>query len=295
MVESIINLPEKGWKFEDALKETEKVIQQHSKTFYFATTFLPTPQRRAIRALYAFCRASDDLVDCENTQVEDFERWQSEVALPAHQQINPLIASWAHVREQYAIDRRYEQDLLEGMRTDLQFKPYANWDELEAYCYRVASTVGLLSMPVIGLTPGVSLEMAAPAAIKLGIALQLTNILRDVGEDSRRGRIYLPIEDLARFNLTLRDIQNQVFDQRFVNLMRFEIERARSLYREALPGIALLNPKARLAVAAAALLYRRILVEIELIGYQVYTRRAFTSRLRKLAMLPGIIRTAALL
>ena len=123
MAEMFASLTATGWKFEDALKETEKVIQKHSKTFYFATALLPASERRAIRALYAFCRASDDLVDCENTQTEDFERWQFEVALPAHKQSNPMLAAWAYVREHYGIDRRYEQDLLAGMRMDLQFKP----------------------------------------------------------------------------------------------------------------------------------------------------------------------------
>ncbi len=277
--------------YQTALKQTEQVIRVHSKTFYFATALLPGEERRAIRALYAFCRASDDLVDHTDAHPDEFSAWQAEVNQEARQQTNPILITWSHAREKYAIDRRYEQELLEGIRMDLVFRPFQTWKELEVYCYRVASTVGLLSIPIIGLAPGIAFQQAAPAAIKLGIALQLTNILRDIGEDLHRGRIYLPVDDLARFDLTLRDIQNQTFDQRFIALMRFEIARAREFYRQALPGIAMLSAHARPAVGAAALLYQRILDEIEAIGYQVYQRRAYTTFTQKLAMLPKILAT----
>jgi phytoene synthase len=281
-----------AWKRpQDAFLETDKVIRKHSKTFYFATALLPKAERRAIRALYGFCRASDDLVDCASTREEDFSAWETEVSLPASQQRNPILFSWGHVRETYPIDRRYEKELLDGMRMDLQFRPYATWAELETYCYRVASTVGLLSIPIIGLAPGAHLEQAAPPAVQLGIALQLTNILRDVGEDLERGRMYLPIEDLQRFGLTPKEIFNRTFDDRFVALMQFEIRRARRLYAEALPGIGLLSARARPAVAAAALLYRRILDEIEAMEYQVFRYRAHTRTLQKIAMLPRIFLT----
>lgn len=279
--------------YQTALKQTEQVIRAHSKTFFFATALLPAEERRAIRSLYAFCRASDDLVDHAGAHPEEFAAWQAEVGLPADRQSNPILITWAHAREKYVINRRYEQELLEGIQMDLQFRPFQTWEDLEVYCYRVASTVGLLSMPIIGLAPGVTFEQAAPAAVKLGIALQLTNILRDIGEDGRQGRIYLPVEDLAKFNLTLRDIHNQTFDGRFIALMQYEIERARELYREALPGIAMLSAHARPAVWAAALLYQRILDEIEAIGYQVYRHRAHTTLAQKLAMLPRILAAAA--
>lgn len=272
-----------------AYRATEQVIRSHSKTFFFATALLPERARRGIRSLYAFCRSSDDLVDCAGTTLADLDAWRAEVDLPSTRQANPLLYSWARVREEYAIDRRYERELLDGIEMDLNFRPYRTWDELEVYCYRVASTVGLLSMPVIGYAREGSFETAAPFAIRLGIALQLTNILRDVGEDAGRGRVYLPEEDLARFGLTARDILNQVYDQRFIDLMRFEIERARRYYVEALPGITLLNPAVRPAVGAAALLYRAILNEIERIDYRVHTLRAHTTGLQKLGMLPGIL------
>ena len=172
---------------------------------------------------------------------------------------------------------------------DLKVKTYATWQELQVYCYRVASTVGLLSLPIIGLARGAAFQQAAPYAIELGIALQLTNILRDIGEDRAQGRVYLPEADLARFGLSIDDIRREVYDQRFIDLMKFEIQRARDLYQNALPGIALLAPSVRLAVGAAALIYRAILDEIEKIYYQVYQHRAHTGSLRKLILMPEIL------
>ncbi len=274
-----------------AWNEVHDIIRVNSKTFYVATALLPIEQRRAIRALYAFCRATDDLVDRENATVEMLEAWRSEANLPASQQTTPALACWAAVREQYPIDRRYEQELIDGVKMDLQFQPYPTWQALETYCYHVASTVGLLSMPVIGLAKNANFDQAAPFAIRLGIALQLTNILRDVGEDARRGRVYLPVEDLQRFGLTVEEIRHRIYDERFTALMQFEIARARQIYLESLPGITLLSPSARPAVGAAALLYRAILDEIESIHYQVHEQRAHTSAGRKLTLLPSIFWT----
>ena len=276
-------------RLEAAWAATEEIIRSHSKTFFFATGLLPQAERRAIRSLYAFCRASDDLVDCADTTQKDLDRWRAEVNLPSDRQVDPVLISWASVREQYRIDRQYERELLDGIEMDLNFRAFRTWEELETYCYRVAATVGLLSMPVIGLAPRATFEQAASYAIKLGVALQLTNILRDVGEDAGRGRVYFPEEDLRRFGLTHQDILNKVYDQRFVDLMRFEIDRARRLYRESLPGIALLSPSARPAVGAAALLYRAILDEIEKIRYRVHEQRAHTSGGQKMLLLPGIL------
>lgn len=280
-----------GLDWKAAQTATEQVIRTHSKTFYFATGLLPQKERDAVRALYAFCRTTDDLVDRNDASIEDIEAWRRQVDLPAGEQSDPILVCWAQVRRQYQIDRRYEKELIDGVGMDLNFRSYKTWADLKRYCYHVASTVGLLSIPIIGLAPRVTLERAAPYAIKLGIALQLTNILRDVGEDARRGRVYLPEEDLLRFGLTVRDIHQKVYDLRFINLMKFEIQRAREIYRQALPGIAMLNRAVRPAVGAAALLYRAILDEIESIRYQVHLKRAYTTAWRKLRMLPSILYT----
>jgi phytoene synthase len=282
-----------GLNRNEAEEQTEQIIQIHSRTFYFATRLLPRAARKAVGALYAFCRTSDDLVDRAGATREDVEAWRAQVCQPLQAQTDPVLICWAQTRQAYHIDQRYEQELIDGVAMDIDFKPYNTWQDLQKYCYRVASTVGLLSMPIIGLAPGASFEEAAPFATKLGIALQLTNILRDIGEDKQRGRVYLPLEDLEQFGLTLNDIYLETHDQRFIDLMKFEIARARQLYQEALPGIKLLSPSARPSVGAAALLYRAILNEIEKNNYQVYTRRAYTTTARKLLMLPGILLTIA--
>ena len=264
------------------------LTRKHSRTFYFATRLLPPAKRSAIRALYVFCRSTDDLVDLQHASPADVAAWRAQVTLPAARQPDARLSAWAHVREQYGVNPRYEHELIDGVALDLTNRRYQTWEELEHYCYLVASTVGLLSLPVIGLARGVQEGQAAPYAIRLGIALQLTNILRDVGEDAARGHIYIPQADLHAFNLTSQDIFDGVHDTRFVALMQFEIARAREIYRAALPGIALLAPAARAAVGAAALLYAAILERIEAIDYRVHSQRARTTDLEKLLRLPGI-------
>lgn len=276
---------------QQAFAHTEQLTRRHSATFYTATGLLPAAARRAIRALYAFCRTTDDLVDLETATLADVERWRSEARLSAGRQVDPTLQAWAQIREHYDVDVRYQEELIDGVTLDLKQQRYETWADLRRYCYLVASTVGLLSMPIIGLAAGATFTQAKPYAVTLGIALQLTNILRDIGEDAQRGRVYLPLEDLRRFDLTPDDILQGVKDQRFVALMRFEIARAQALFDEALPGIALLAPAARPAVGAAALLYRAILGRIEAIGYDVHRQRAHTTGLEKLLRLPGILWT----
>ncbi len=278
-----------------AFEHTATLTRAHSKTFYFATGLLPREASQAIRALYAFCRATDDLVDVDGATPEDVAQWRHWVNLPLDEQTDPNLLGWAWVRQTYGVDERYQNELIDGVALDLSKKRYATWHELERYCYLVASTVGLLSMPIIGLASEVTFNQAAPYAIKLGIALQLINILRDVGEDAGRGRVYLPLADLHRFGLTDQDILNGVYDARLVALMQFEIDRARTLFAESLPGITLLSPAARPAVGAAALLYHAILDEIERLEYRVFEHRAHTTGWQKLALLPSILFTVATL
>ena len=272
-----------------AFAQAEALTRANSKTFYTATGLLPAEARRAIRALYGFCRTTDDLVDRAGATLAEVDAWRAAVGRPARAQTDPLLRAWAHVRERYGVNPCFENELIDGVSLDIRRQRYAVWPELERYCYLVASTVGLLAMPIIGLAPGVTFEEAAPYAIKLGVALQLTNILRDVGEDAARGRVYLPAADLARFGLTAEDILAGVHDARFEGLIKFEIKRARDLYARAWPGIALLSAAARPAVGAAALLYRAILTEIEANDYRVHTHRAHTTGWQKALLLPGIL------
>ncbi len=240
-------------------------------------------------ALYAFCRATDDLIDHRRATLSDLEAWRAKVNRRIEEQTDPILLLWSHVRQEFGVDRRYEQELIDGVAMDLTRFGYQTWEELQQYCYHVASTVGLMSIPIIGLTKGATFDHAAPFAIQLGIALQLTNILRDVGEDARRGRVYIPEEDLEHFHLTRQDVLRGVYDERFVSLMKFEIARARKLYEFSFPGIVFLDKSVRSAVGVAASLYQAILDEIEKIDYQVFDRRAFTSSWRKIALLPRIL------
>ena len=264
----------------------QEMTQQNSRSFYLASQLLTPPQRRAVRALYAFCRTTDDIVDQPSggDVTNQLRQWR-EHALSNHPPHDDLIAlAWADARARYHIPRRYAEQLIDGVARDLHQTRYDSFDDLATYCYSVASTVGLMSMHIIGF---VSHE-AIPYAIKLGVALQLTNILRDVGEDWRRGRFYLPTDELAEFGLNEADVAEGVVDERWRAFMRFQIERTRRLYDESWAGIALLAPQGRLAIAAAAGFYRAILDDIEAHDYDNFGRRAHVSQWGKVRLLPQL-------
>ncbi len=274
---------------EAAYQQAEAVTREYSKSFYLASSLLPKSQRQAIRALYGFCRATDNIVDDPQHEAYiNLDWWREEVNRPWAQQSRDVLMAWAHTRERYHVPQIYGDELIEGCEMDLMRVRYQTFAELERYCYCVASTVGLMAMHILGTTTGIEYEDAKPYAIKLGIALQLTNILRDVGEDAHRGRIYLPLEDLQRFRVSEEDILHGKLDERTIRLLQFEIERAYHLYEEAWPGIGFLAEKARFAVAVAADVYRGILEKISSNGYNVFTKRAFLTRSEKLRRLPSI-------
>lgn len=270
---------------ERAYAYCDAVTAEQSRSFHLASQLLPPEKRRAIRALYAFCRVSDNLVDCPNGDVtQSLAAWRQR-ALSHRPAASDLIAvAWADTRLRYGIPTRYAEQLIDGVARDIQPKRYQTFEELAAYAYGVASTVGLMSMHIIGYAG----EEAKPYAIKLGVALQLTNILRDVGEDWREGRVYLPQEELALFGLGDADIARGEVDDSWREFMRFQIACNRDLYAQAMPGVKLLNAEGRLAVAAAAELYRGILDDIETHDYDVFHRRAHVSKWGRLSRLPGI-------
>jgi phytoene synthase len=266
----------------EAYASCQRITRSASKSFFFATRLLPQPKRRAIEALYAFARMSDDTVDEQADAAGALERWTAQVheAAPCH---DPVLKAWADTSRRYALPFPLIDDLLAGLAMDLSITRYPTFADLELYCYRVASVVGLLSMRIIGYTAG-----ADTYAIKLGYALQLTNILRDVGDDAARGRIYLPMEDLARFGVTEDDILSGVRNDRFQQMMHWQVSRAEALYQASWPGIALLHRDGQFAVAAAMLIYRGILHKIVANDYDVFARRASVSLQEKLLMLPRI-------
>ncbi len=271
----------------------EAITRQHSRTFFLASGLLPAEKRQAVRALYAFCRVSDDIVDRSLTAdpLPALNAWRSH-SLSAHPSDEDLVSlAWADTRLKYGIPVRYAEQLLDGVASDLTHCRYQSFDELAEYAYRVASTVGLMSMHIIGFSGA----EAIPYAIKLGVALQVTNILRDVGEDWRNGRLYLPKEDLEQFGLAEKDIAAGVVTPRWRKFMRFQIQRLRRIYAEAWPGIGMLAGDGRFSIAAASGLYEAILEDIEKHDYDVFSRRAHIGAVGKLLRLPEIwLRTRSL-
>ena len=262
----------------------EQVTRQHSRTFSLASGLLPPDKRRSARALYAFCRTSDDLIDkVKEGNLAKLEAWRS-CALSLPPGADPIALAWTDTRLRYRIPVRYAEQLIAGVARDVTVHRYRSFEDLAGYCYGVASTVGLMAMHIIGYAG----KHAIPYAVKLGVALQLTNILRDVGEDWRAGRLYLPQDEVAAHGLSEGDIANGIVDDRWRAFMRFQVDRARKLYAEAVPGIALLDPDGRFAIGAAAGLYSGILDDIEAHDYDVFSRRAHVSTVGKLAKLPGI-------
>lgn len=259
------------------------ITREHGRTFYLASHFQTPPRRRALHAIYAFCRIADDIVDRAKTPSEaaaQLAAWEAQLDTPVH----PVAYAFAVTREIYGIPVAPARDLIAGIRSDLQPEPFETWDDLRHYCYCVAGTVGLLTAPVLGC----SRESALPCAVELGIAMQLTNILRDVGEDARQQRVYLPLADLAAFGCTPESLLAGRPAGRFQELMAFEIARARSLYVSARPGIAALSPAGQMTTLAASRLYASILTRIEELDYDVLSTRATVHTRRKLGALPAV-------
>jgi phytoene synthase len=255
---------------------------QSGSSFYYSFLFLPPERRRAITALYAFCREVDDVVDeCtdQNVAAAKLVWWRREVAavFEGHPQ-HPVAQALAAVARPYGITRERLGEILDGMEMDLQRVRYADFSSLERYCYRVAGVVGLLAAGIFGYSNPQTLEYAKA----LGTAFQLTNIVRDVGDDARMDRIYLPADELARFEVTAAEILNRRHSPAFSRLMAFQVERAEAHYTKAL---ALLPPEDRRSQRPGlvmAAIYRTLLEEIRRDGYRVLEHRVALTPLRKL-------------
>jgi phytoene synthase len=260
----------------------ESRAAQSGSSFYYSFRLLPPERRRAITALYAFCREVDDVVD----EVHDpavarakLAWWRTEVGTvydgaPQH----PVAQALVPVVRSYGLPREHFDAVIDGMAMDLAQQRYADFADLERYCHRVAGVVGLMSAEIFGH------EEASTAgfARDLGIAFQLTNIIRDVGEDARRGRIYLPQEDLARFGVSASALLRAREEPGFGALMAFEVERAGAWYDRAMAQLAPRDRKAQRASLAMAAIYRTLLDEIARDGYHVLDRRIALTPLRKL-------------
>ncbi|KAI9162390.1 hypothetical protein LWI28_026800 [Acer negundo] len=276
----------------DAYDRCGEVCAEYAKTFYLGTLLMTPERRRAIWAIYVWCRRTDELVDGPNAShitPTALDRWESRLEdLFRGRPFDMLDAALSDTVANYRVDIQPFRDMIEGMRMDLRKSRYKNFDELYLYCYNVAGTVGLMSVPVMGIAPE---SKASPvsvfdAALALGIANQLTNILRDVGEDARRGRVYLPQDELAQAGLSDDDIFAGKVTDKWRRFMKSQIKRARMFFDKAEKGVTELNAASRWPVYASLLLYRQILDEIEANDYNNFTKRAYVNKAKKIAALP---------
>ena len=264
----------------------EQYVQQKAvasgSSFYYAFLFLPAPRRAAITAFYAFCREVDDVVDETSdagVAATKLAWWKSEVAQSfAGQPSHPVMKALMPHASAYAIEARHLQAVIEGCQMDLEQTRYLDYPNLQRYCHLVAGVVGEVAARIFGQTDPATTAYAHT----LGQALQLTNIIRDVGEDSLRGRIYLPISDLQRFDVKAHEILKRMYSDRFTALMQFQAQRAHGLYEEALTLLPVADRRAQKPGLMMASIYRTLLREIEADNFQVLHQRIKLTPLRKL-------------
>ncbi|MDM7952465.1 MAG: phytoene synthase [Cyanobium sp. CZS 25K] len=285
---------------QEAYESCRQETARWAKTFYLGTMLLPPAKRRAIWAIYVWCRRTDELMDSAQAQtlsaevlLERLDAWEERTrALFAGRAVDALDRVMLDTIERFPQPLQAYLDMIEGQRMDVLRDRYASFSDLQLYCYRVAGTVGLMTQEVMGVdaaytsAPWSERPDTSEAAVALGIANQLTNILRDVGEDRGRGRIYLPQEDLDRFGYSEADLMAGRLNENWQALMRFQLERARDWFNRSEAGVRWLAPDARWPVWASLRLYRGILDVIERLDYDVFNHRAFVPRVGKLLDLP---------
>lgn len=271
----------------------QAITKSRAQNFYYAFITLPIPQRRSIYAAYAFCRLCDDYSD-EGDSVEVKAARLAEFRQKFDASVNgvpqdELSTALRHSIDAYHIPHRYFHEIIDGMEMDLKFSRYETFEELQRYCYHVASVVGLVCLEIFTYTD----QKARDYAVSLGTAMQLTNILRDIAEDAARGRIYIPQEDLRRFHYTEKDLLLGTLNSSFAELMRFEIQRARSYFEQSRNLQSLLPPRPGACVSVLRGLYEGILRRIEAAHYNVYQQRISLPLSQKL-MLTGSLWTQSL-
>jgi phytoene synthase len=268
-----------------------RVARRSAGNFYYGFRLLPRNQRRAMCALYAFLRQSDDIVDDEGDEVEKRSRldaWRrdleraSQLTASESLKLSPILPALGHWMREYGIPARYLHEALDGVAMDLDTSQYETFDDLYAYCYRVASTAGLCCLHIWGYDSGGG--TAERMAERCGVAFQLTNIVRDVREDALRGRVYLPLEDLERYGVNREALANGVIDGRLHDLLAFECRRAEQFYEESAGLERRIAPEGRPMLRAMVGIYRGLLGAIARCGYDVFSRRVALSPLRKVSI-----------
>nr|QCI61142.1 Phytoene synthase [Crocus sativus] len=277
---------------EEGYRRCRGVCEEYAKTFYLGTQLMTEERQRAIWAIYVWCRRTDELVDGPNsvhTNKVVLDRWQERLEdIFQGRPYDMFDAALTDTIFKFPIDIKPFKDMIEGMRMDTNKWRYLSFQELYLYCYYVAGTVSLMSVPVMGIAPEshTPIHRVYEAAVDLGIGMQLTNILRDVGEDASRNRIYLPQDELAQFGLSDEDIFSRKVTSRWREFMTEQISRARLYFDQAEEGASQLNEASRWPVWASLLLYREILDSIEDNDYDNLTKRAYVGRAKKFLMLP---------
>jgi phytoene synthase len=283
-------MPESSF-IQGAAAYCRKLTTKSKSNFYYAFLFLPRERREALEAVYAFCRLVDDVVDEEAPAAQKLEgiaSWRRELdhVYGDARSNHPVVNRLHDVVRRFAIRRQDMEGVIDGCAMDIDKTRYATWEELELYCYRVASCVGLMCIEIFGYPPE-RVDAARRYATDLGMALQLTNILRDVAEDARRGRVYLPADELAQHGITVEDLVRGRHDERFVRMMRAQAERAREHYARARAALTTYE-RSRLVIAEImGDIYYRLLEEIEARQFDVFGPKMTVPRVEKMAIALG--------
>ena len=287
-------------QLDQAYEICRKETQQWAKTFYLGTLLLPPEKRKAIWAIYVWCRRTDEIMDSKEASTksqdelsDNLDAWEENTKNVFKGEIKSELDSvLLDTIEKYPQSIQPYLDMIDGQRMDLNKFRYKDFDELKLYCYRVAGTVGLMTQNVMGIdsaytsAPWSAKPDPSEAAIALGIANQLTNILRDVGEDRHRGRIYLPLADIEKFNYSEAELLNGEINNQWKALMNFQLTRARNWFQKSEDGIKWLSSDARWPVWTSLRLYRGILDSIERLDYDVFNNRAFVKNSVKALEIP---------
>ena len=270
----------------ESYAECKRLNSLHGKTYYLATLLLPKAKRPFVHALYGFARYADEIVDDLNSTLSEVEKaealqkWSDQILrdLVSGKSSDLIGAALIDTVTRFDIPLKYFEAFIHSMKMDLSVTEYKTYEDLMEYVYGSAAVIGLQMVPILGpLSPE-----AYECAEKLGIAFQLANFIRDVGEDLDRGRVYLPLDELASFGVSRSDLEKRILTPEIINALKFNIERVRNLQREAAPGIAMLEKSSRACIEAASELYCGIVDEVEAIDYQIFKMRAKTSTWRRI-------------
>jgi phytoene synthase len=268
---------------QSGIRTAREITKEYAKTFYFASKFLSRDKRCAAYSIYSICRITDEIVDTAEGSISSEGliklRRKIEAAYGNVELNDNLLVTFKYMINKYQIPKQYFYQLIEGMDMDLNKRRYKNFAELYSYCYKVAGIVGLIILKTFGYEN----PAAEQYAINLGVAMQLTNIIRDIKEDFQKGRIYLPEEEMSTFGVDEKHIASEKLDDNFINLLKFQIKRVRQCYASCTPGIKMINNlRSRFVVCVMKDLYSQILDAVERNGYDVFSKRAYINNNKKI-------------